>query len=469
MLKKIRIALAAIFFIGITLLLAGIGGQWWGWMAKLQFLPSLLAGNFIVIAALCLLTFVFGRIYCSVICPLGVLQDLAIWLSRVTNRKKKFGWRKEHRILRYLAWAAYVAVLVAGVQAIVALFAPYSAYGRIVRSILAPAQGWLVPVVAGCTLVILVVLAWTQGREYCNSFCPVGTTLSFFSRFALFRPLLDQEMCVSCGSCGKACKSHCIDTKNKKIDYSRCVDCFDCIGACKRGGVKYGFAYGKKKKAEAPAPDEGRRAFLGSAVAVSGALLASGITADAQRMKVDGGLAEVLPKQKPRRETPLVPPGAESVKDFYSHCTACQLCVANCPNKVLSPSTDFEHLMQPQMNYDKGFCRPECTTCSQLCPAGAIKPLTPEEKTAVHIGHAVVDLDLCVVNRDGVSCGNCAAHCPAGAIKMVRRDPEDEKSPRIPTVNEVRCIGCGACEYLCPARPLSAIHIEGNSTHIFDE
>lgn len=47
----------------------------------------------------------------------------------------------------------------------------------------------------------------------------------------------------------------------------------------------------------------------------------------------------------------------------------------------------------------------------------------------------------------------------------VRRDPDDPKSPRIPAVNEERCIGCGACENLCPARPFSAIYVEGHSRH----
>ena len=124
--------------------------------------------------------------------------------------------------------------------------------------------------------------------------------------------------------------------------------------------------------------------------------------------------------------------------------------------------------MQPEMSYEKGYCRPECTKCADLCPAGAIFPLTPELKSAIHIGIASVDRSLCVVETDGVSCGNCARHCPAGAIQMVRKDPDDEDSLMIPSVDESRCIGCGACENLCPARPLSAITVNGRSNHIID-
>jgi formate hydrogenlyase subunit 6/NADH:ubiquinone oxidoreductase subunit I len=117
------------------------------------------------------------------------------------------------------------------------------------------------------------------------------------------------------------------------------------------------------------------------------------------------------------------------------------------------------------MSYEQGYCRPECTRCSDICPAGAIRPISVEEKSSIQIGHAVVNLSACVVNTDNVSCGNCARHCPVGAIRMVSKDPDNPDSLRIPTVNEERCIGCGACEYLCPARPLTAIHIEGHLVH----
>ncbi|MBQ2502347.1 MAG: 4Fe-4S dicluster domain-containing protein, partial [Bacteroidales bacterium] len=156
------------------------------------------------------------------------------------------------------------------------------------------------------------------------------------------------------------------------------------------------------------------------------------------------------------------------IKDFYRHCTACQLCVANCPNHVLRPSMDLAHFMQPEMSFENGYCRPECTKCSQVCPAGAIKPITPQEKTQFHIGVATVDRSLCVVERDGVTCGNCARHCPVGAIMMVRKDPQDRRSPQIPSVDETKCIGCGACENLCPSRPFSAIHVNGLQVHIKD-
>ncbi len=497
MYKKIRIAVAAVLFVGITLLflnLAGILRPWLGWMPKIQFLPALMALNFAVIMGIVAVTLIFGRIYCSTVCPLGVFQDIVSWLSsRRKGKKARFNWSPEVKWLRYGIWILFIMALVGGVQAFVAILAPYSAYGRMVQTLLAPAhltgKSAAALAVAIVTLVVVVVLAWRGGRTYCNTICPVGTTLSFISRFSLFRPLIDAGKCRNCHVCERRCKASCIRIPEHTIDSSRCVDCFNCLENCKFGALRYRFAYSSAKKTvsggnsaqtgsvkpSGPSqdgssarkdPDSGRRAFIVSAVAAGSALAAGKVMA--QTKKLDGGLADIVPKQKPERDVPLTPFGSGGVNEFYSRCTACQLCVSACPNNVLRPSTSLERLMQPEMSYERGYCRPECTECSQVCPAGAILPVTPEEKTSIHIGVAVVDRNLCVVNRDNVSCGNCARHCPAGAILMVRRDPEDPDSLRIPAVNEEKCIGCGACEYLCPSNPISAICVGGRASHVKD-
>ena len=492
MLRKIRIILAAVFIIGITLLFldtAGIFRPWVGWMAKVQFLPACLGLNVAIIAGLVLLTLLFGRIYCSVICPLGVFQD---GVSKIGTLKKKnpYKYRKEIKWLRYGVWVLFVAAIIAGINVFVAMLAPYSAYGRMVNAIVHH-NGLPVIIVAAVTFIVVVVLAFRGGRTYCNSICPVGTTLSFLSRFAAFRPVIDAEKCKNCKKCEHECKAMCIDIANHKIDYSRCVDCFDCLDSCKFDALHYKFAWGKEispraslgrndneevlgrndneevlgrkddlssraKSRDLPNDNNGRRAFIAGTAIVAGTAVLK-----AQGKKVDGGFATVVPKAIPPRDTPLTPPGSKSVKDFYSRCTACQLCVSNCPNGVLRPSSDLEHLMQPEMGFENGFCRPECTSCAELCPAGAIKPISREEKTQYHVGTAHVNIYACI-SAQGEQCGNCARKCPTGAIQMV----EDEKGFKIPTVAEEICIGCGACEYLCPVRPISAITVNGRNEHL---
>lgn len=508
MLKKIRTVLAVIFWAGITLLLLDFTGAlhgWLGWMAKIQFLPAVMALNVAVIIGLVLLTLVFGRVYCSVICPLGVFQDGVAHLNVSRKKRKKnhkpYSYSPEMKWLRYGVWVLFVIALVAGVQALVALLAPYSAWGRIVQNLFQPVYLWVnnllaaiaeragsyafyekevwlrsLPtfIVAIVTLIVVVILAWKGGRTYCNTICPVGTTLSFFSRFSLFRPVIDTEKCRNCKVCEHNCKASCIDISRHQIDYSRCVDCFNCLDSCKFGALHYQFAYGKGRpgRGEAAADssaapqndkalnDGGRRAFLaGTALAVGTAAL------KAQEKKVDGGFATLLDKEIPERDVPLTPPGSASVKEFYRHCTACQLCVAECPNNVLRPSTSLEHLMQPEMSYERGYCRPECTRCSEVCPAGAIRRIDRVEKTRYHIGTARINRTLCVT-ENGTSCGNCARHCPAGAIQMVKTEGYDVP---IPTVNEQLCIGCGACENLCPVRPISAITVNGRHNHLNED
>lgn len=465
MLRKIRITLASIVFIlCAALFLDGSGtvSSWFGWLAKLQFLPALLALNLAVVIVLIVLTLIFGRAYCSVICPLGIMQDGISHISSMRKGKKaRFRWSPEVKWLRYSVLALFIIALVTGLTSVAALLAPYSAFGRIATSLVRPALP--TAIIAGVTLLVVGVLAWIGGRTYCNTLCPVGTVLSFFSRFSLLRPVIDADKCRDCHACEHKCKASCINIDNHKIDYSRCVDCFNCLDSCKFGALKYRMAWNRKAcGASGTAKDNaGRRAFISSSV-----IAATAIALKAQEKKVDGGYAAVTAKKAPERTNPIVPFGSVSLKHFQQHCTGCQLCVSQCPNDVLSPSTSLERLMQPEMSYENGWCRPECTKCSEVCPAGAILEITPEEKTAIHVGTASVDLDLCVVNRDNVNCGNCARHCPAGAIKMVMKNPDDENSLRIPTVLEDRCIGCGACEFLCPSRPYSAIHVNGRIDHV---
>lgn len=490
MLRKLRIIIATIFFTLITLLFLDFTGTlhgWFGWLTKIQFLPAVMALNVGVIVFLIALTLIFGRVYCSTICPLGVMQDLISWFAG-KRKKNRFKFSPAKSYLRYGVLALFVAAMVAGIGSVVALLAPYSSYGRIAQNLLSPLYKWgnnllafiaekvdsyafystdvIVAsfgtfAIAAVTLIVIGYLAWRSGRTYCNTICPVGTVLGELSRFSLLKPVIDTDKCINCGKCARNCKASCIDAKNHAIDYTRCVVCMDCLESCSVDAVKYTLrckASSCKKSAE-PKVDSSRKSFL------IGAGLLAASAAKAQEMKVDGGYATIIGKKAPKREINPTPAGSLSVKNLTSKCTGCQLCVSACPTNVLRPSADLKSFMQPVMSFENGYCRPECNKCSEVCPAGAIQPITVEEKSSTQIGHAVWVKANCIVLTDDVDCGNCERHCPSKAITMVPSDPNNRRSRKIPTINEERCIGCGACENLCPARPFSAIYVEGHKTH----
>ena len=510
MLRKLRIALALLFFVAITLMVLDFTGtlnDYFAWMAKVQLLPAILATNLIVVVALLAVTLIMGRIYCSVICPLGIWQDVVAWLSRKLfskGRKKYHHIEKPllHNTIRGAFLALFIILMVCGMLGVASLIAPYSSFVRMVQTLVQPlylmgnnvlasiaesadsyafyhVDVWMrsgaVFVITLITWLIISFMAARWGRLYCNSICPVGSLLGVLSRFSWFKPRVNDK-CIHCGLCERGCKAQAIKVTREgtTIDYTRCVDCFDCLDVCKHGALKFQgsrfkvqgvqgsrvqgvqdskaepTANGQKPKAET------RRTFLLSALSAgAGAALAQ------TGKKVDGGFAVIEDKVIPERQTPILPPGAGSANFFAQHCTACQLCVSECPNDVLRPSTDLMHFMQPVMSYERGYCREECHRCSEVCPTGALKLVDAADKISTKVGQAHWVKKNCIPVTDGVECGNCARHCPTGAIEMIPLDEEDDESPYIPMVNESRCIGCGACENLCPARPLSAIIVEG--------
>lgn len=488
MLKTISTVLAIICLVAITSLFldfTGTAASGWGWLAKWQFMPALLALNIPVLVVLVAVALIFGRIYCSVLCPLGVMQDVIShvrgWFGR--KQRRRFSYHKPFTWLRISFLALFAILVILGLLRFASFIEPYSEFGRIMTSLVKPlyvdANNLIAAsqdadsytfyhvdyyvtvtmiVIAAVTLLVVGAMAWIDGRLYCNTVCPVGTILGYLSRYSWLKPVIDHSKCVKCGLCAKECKASCIDSKNGTIDYTRCVACLDCIGNCHSGAISY--AHKPKSDQNQAQVDGDRRKFL-----TVSALLAGSAVAHAQEKTVDGGLAVIIDKKKPVRRTRITPPGSRSHKNFTSHCTACQLCISNCPNNVLRPSTEMDTFMQPEVSYERGYCRPECTECSSVCPAGAILPIDTAQKSATQVGHAVWIRENCLPATEGVSCGSCARHCPVGAIVMIPSVPDNPDSPLIPSVNTERCIGCGACENLCPVRPFSAIYVEGHEVH----
>lgn len=251
--------------------------------------------------------------------------------------------------------------------------------------------------------------------------------------------------------CEKSCKSSCIDSQTKEIDSSRCVSCFNCLEVCPRGSIIYSLPSRLRKKNDGE-HDLARRNFLVSAalLAIPASTMASEITEEQ--------IPALTRKTRYERLNPVLPPGASSLQRYTSICTGCQLCVANCPNRVLGSFGNGAGTLQPSLSFERGYCRVNCVTCSNICPTGAIRPITIAEKSAIQIGRATINRDRCLRHSENIECTTCTRNCPAGAINVIEKSDGSKDI----AVDAERCVGCGACEYFCPARPTAAITIVGN-------
>jgi ferredoxin len=490
-LKRLRVAVSLAFLAATALLFLDFGNRFAGFapgVLFLQFAPSLLkyietaslgAAGFV---AVLLVTLLFGRVYCSSVCPLGTLQDAVGFAAR----RRAFRFREPGTALRHGLLAATAVLAVAGAGVLLNLLDPYSAFGRIVANLVRPAviavgnvlaaaleqfgvyalarERWAVPgpLSAGVAMGTLLLVAWlaaSRGRLYCNAVCPVGTLLGLVARVSWVRIGIEAKACTRCRKCEAVCKAGCIDLSSMTVDASRCVACFNCLAACPHGAV--GFRNAWARGAPAAGTDPGRRKFL----------LRSGVSllGVAGLAEPNATVLQSRPTTVPEAvTTPVSPPGSVSIERFTSLCTACHLCVSACPTRVLTPSLlEFGPLgvMQPRLNNRAGFCNYDCTVCGQVCPTGAILPQAPAEKKITQLGLAVFIRDNCVVHTDRTSCGACSEHCPTKAVRMVPYQNPLNKPLLIPEVDPQTCIGCGACEHACPTRPFRAIFVEGNAVH----
>jgi ferredoxin len=500
--RRLRIAIGGAVLGFCALAFADIGDWIPAGVAKAalwpQFTPSLLAlahgagwtaaGAIAVI----LITLLFGRVYCAMLCPLGVLMDLTAWLARRTGKKRRLSYRPGHIWPRAAAVAVCAAGLLAGSAVPLGLLDPYSIFGKITAATLRPALGWgnhlisstgvfnpvdVSPVawgtfgVAAGLLALVVTAAVTRGRLWCNSVCPVGALLGLLSKHARYRLRIADPACVGCSMCERVCPAQCIDFRKHRIDHSRCVMCLDCVTSCKRSGISFhgrelspkaSFDGVERTPRETPTPshagppgerslpDVSRRTFLTGTLAVPAAVIAPDKVSAAQLTQ--------------RNKRAVLPPGARSLAHFQSRCTACHLCVANCPDQVLRPAITEHGLagfMQPYQDFTVAFCSYNCSNCSQICPTSAIQPLTVEERRAVRTGKAVFFEDRCVVKTKGTSCGACNEHCPTQAVRMVPW----KNNLTIPQIDPDLCVGCGGCEFICPVRPDKAIIVDGLLVH----
>jgi polyferredoxin len=481
--------LQLVFFVSTALLFGGLASYVSPELVSAilwpQFVPSLLSATTALTIAsagfilVIVLTLLFGRVYCSTVCTLaGVLdagklirdarygmRDTGYWFKKERSEKRNDepelgGARRSqtaktttdhqppttnHHLLNSISLYLLLATIIflfTGNIFLINVFDPFSLGGKIFAVFRGSA-------LIGLPLLAAFLLAgYFSGRSYCNMVCPLGMFLGLFGRMSLYRISSDRKKCKGCGKCEEVCRANCIDHNRHRLDFGNCVGCMDCIAVCPDGAMKYRFRFRRSKAGKAAPPaDASRRHFLKTAA---------------------GGAASlpllIVPYHPNGLSTrpdviPVMPPGSAGFKDFTKHCTACQLCVTNCPSRVLQPSLmeyGLGGIFQPKLDFREGYCLPDCNRCSEICPTDAIRQQTLKEKQKTVIGLAVFSRNLCINAAERKPCKKCYDLCPVKAIKL---DPW-LGDLMIPRIDETICNGCGACEYICPARPDKAISVE---------
>ena len=523
-LKIFRVIAATAIFIAALLSFLNFSMGWeTNHILHIQFVPALLSlaagtlGVALPLIILLLLTLIFGRVYCSFLCPTGILQDIIGRLARPFTRRTRtnphspgagahntsagshstgatvgcstsagsstsVGYRKPHSILRYIILIATGLLFALGLAWPLTLLDPYSLFGKIASQFFGSIEIFLNNALANIfpnsipylkytsiatvsfiygtiALITLILFSAAHGRLYCNTICPVGTLLGLIGSKSLFQIRIDSNACKHCNACAKNCKSNCIDIKGQKVDTERCVVCFNCLQHCKFGALHYSL---RRPAASTSASstqssgkiDKGLRTTLAGLAGLGTAILAHKGTGS-RFIPIKEYREKHLPENlRASQELGIMPPGAGRLEHFKQNCTGCYACVAACPGDVIKPAT-FEY-----------------------GPDGILLP------TLKYNGH------FC-----GYECNACSNACPSGALSPLTLKEKkrtaigkaiymagkcivfqagtdcgacDEHCPTkaitmvpvpgksflyYPKLNRDLCIGCGGCEYICPQKP----------------
>ena len=270
-LKIVRIIVSLAVFFATTLLWVCYGpavARYMAWATKIQIFPMAMALSVNMAAFWVLAAWLFGRIYCSSVCPLGTWFDI---VGAVGRHSRKGTLRDYHyspalNRWRYGSLLLVLACFIGEVTIVPALVDPYSIYGQAAVNLMKPCWGYACNLISrlgemtglwhfgqvriitagvfytalsGAILLSVSIPAWLYGRTYCNSICPIGTVLGMCSRQSLWHIDIDTDVCTNCRKCEHVCKASCINMDDHVVDGSRCVNCFDCLAVCPDDAIFY--------------------------------------------------------------------------------------------------------------------------------------------------------------------------------------------------------------------------------------
>lgn len=414
-------------------------------------------------------TILFGRFFCSWVCPFGILNQ---WVSHLFNKRRPVddyrvnSYRSIFRIKYYLLAVLIILGLFGSLQT--GLLDPLSFVTRsFVLSVFPAVNYWSgdlylrQPVFHGGVFIALLFIALLFAnrfisRFWCRVLCPLGALLGILGSVSLFRIRRDVEKCTDCQKCLRFCHGGCDPHTSLRV--SECHVCMNCIQSCPEDAIHYGLA---RTNSSVHAPvDINRRRLIETAVM-------SAILFPMMRSVVNATTS-------PQHEV-IRPPGSLSEEDFLRRCIKCGECMRVCPTNVIQPSlleAGFEGLWTPILLNKIGYCEYNCVLCSQICPTGAIVPLTVEKKIGkkpfekpVVIGTAFYDRGRCLPWAMNIECIVCEEVCPTSPkaiwFQTVEVDLRDgrRKLLKRPYVDPKLCVGCGICEYKCPVHDKPAVRV----------
>lgn len=367
--------------------------------------------SILLITILIILTLIFGRIYCSSFCPLGILQEIfSLIIKPESNSKKSY-------FVKYIICLITLGALIGGSALLIRYIDPYSIFGSAITLSIYGIAG----------IIVILALVFFKNRFFCTNICPVGTILGLISKVSLKKIYMNEE-CVSCGMCAKNCPAGCINHKEKTVNNETCLKCFKCVSLCPKNAINYGkqpvkFSFKRRQTI----------LFMGAL-----ALLSAGYAAGLNLTK------NIVQKVK----EVLLPAGAENQNRMANKCLNCNLCVNNCPNKIIVAADDNFDAIHLDYSKGKGYCDYNCKKCSEVCPSGAIKKISLEEKQKTRIG-------IAVISKECIGCGHCINACPVGAINIDKNKIKIDGS---------KCIGCGKCATLCKMHAIKIFAV--NDQHV---